>query len=252
MPRFTRAAWAGTEGMQAAQPTSQAAPPVQQPTFEQTLASIAKKQASLSARWSKADTKQEREAVRKEARAFVTEAIVESIFPAWMGTPWTMYAVKDGLKPDALYPGEEGKGVSCSYFIASILTNAGLRLESRSAFAGAIALHIQRSLAPDEEDLHRYWNVTPAEFEDRLVALGEGLYIVGLNCHVGFIVVEGGEARFVHSSYVDPFEVVDEKVDASEAIANSEKSGYVVTTLFKDDRLIEHWLEGKEVAFQKP
>ena len=75
---------------------------------------------------------------------------------------------------------------------------------------------------------------------------------MGLNCHIGFIVVKGNKARFVHASYVDPWMVVDERLAKAEAIENSEKSGYVVTTLFQDEYLIEHWLTGEPVPFQKP
>lgn len=219
--------------------------------FPETLEKIKKRQKIFSALWKKAGTEKEKDLVRTSARAFVASTIINDIFPVWMGTPWTMYAVKDGLKPDALMPCEEGKGISCSYFIASVLTNAGLYLESRSRFAGAIALHIQRSLAPAFEDLHRYHKVTPEQLEKKLTALGEGLYLVGLNCHVGFIVVKKDEARFVHASYVEPYMVVDERVSKSLAIENSIKSGYVVTPLFQDDRLIEFWMEGKTVPLEK-
>lgn len=251
LPRFTSSAWAGTEGTPATFPAGTASTQEEPLDFDGKLGRIREGHKLLMSRYEHASTAAEREAVRQEARTFVIEAIVRDIFPEWMGTPWTMYAVKDGLEPDALVPHEEGKGVSCSYFITSVLANAGLLLESRRKFAGAIAIHIQRSLAPDQDDLHRYWNTTPEELEDKLVALGDGLYLVGLNCHIGFIVVDGGEARFVHSSYVEPYMVVDERLCTSQAIANSEGSGYVVTTLFEDERLIEHWLTGTEVPFQK-
>jgi hypothetical protein len=244
---FTREAWAGTEGSPIA--VTQAVQPGGEESFEDLIGSIETKRVALSSRWDEASG-EERDRVRQEARSFVVDAIVEDILPAWHGTPWTMYAVKDGLKPDAKVPGEKGKGVSCSYFIASVLTNAGLRLESRSAFAGAIALHIQRSLAPEKE-LHRYWSTTPEELGGRMRDLGDGLYLVGLNCHIGFTVVRGESVRFVHSSYLDPWMVVDEDLSDSAAIAASEKSGYVVTSLFADDELVEAWLEGRTVPLEK-
>jgi hypothetical protein len=219
--------------------------------FGHTRETIEKTRAKLAKQWKAEKTDEQRRKVRDEARRFVVSTIVQDIFPAWMGTPWTMYAIEDGLKPDALYPHEEGKGTSCSYFVATVLVNAGLVLETRKKFAGGIASHIQRSLAPDEEDLHRWWKTTPGELEEKVTALGDGLYLVGLNCHIGFIVVEGKEARFVHASYLEPWKVVDEKLSKAEAIVRSEKSGYVVTALFQDDRLIEHWLTAEPVPFQE-
>jgi hypothetical protein len=46
--------------------------------------------------------------------------------------------------------------------------------------------------------------------------------------------------------------VVDERLSEAETIHLSENSGYVVTTLFQDERLIEHWLTGEPVPFSKP
>lgn len=220
-------------------------------TYEQKLEIIEEKRGELGRRWLEAATEEQKDEIRNEARAFVVKAIIKDIFPAWKGMPWTMAVIKDGLRPDALMPGEKGKGISCSFFITSVLMNAGLKLDTRAKFARSIALHIERSLAPDPADLHRFYHVTPEKLEKKMVALGEGLYIVGLNCHIGFIVVKGKKARFVHASYIEPYKVVNERLLKSQAIMNSEKSGYVVTTLFQDDRLIEHWLEAKPVLFQK-
>ena len=46
----------------------------------------------------------------------------------------------------------------------------------------------------------------------------------------------------MHSSYTPPGTVVDEPVVTSEAIANSQRKGYWVSPLFRDDRLVELWL----------
>jgi len=82
--------------------------------------------------------------------------------------------------------------------------------------------------------------------------LKAGLYLIGLNCHSGFVVIEDHKVRFVHSNYVDPEKgVVDEPLAESEAIANSQEVGYWATPLFQDDRLIEFWLSGEQVPLQK-
>ena len=76
--------------------------------FGHTLEKVEQTRANLADKWKAAKTEEEKDGIRDEARAFVVSTIVSDIFPAWMGTPWTMYAVKDGLKPTALYPHEEG------------------------------------------------------------------------------------------------------------------------------------------------
>ena len=132
-----------------------------------------------------------------------------------------------------------------------MLQNAGLRLVNRYRFAQAPALHIQRSLAPARGDLHRHYSVPATVLKKRLLKLGAGLYLIGLNCHIGFLVVTDRDVRFIHASYTEPTVVVNEPLVTSRAIINSRKAGYVVTPLFADERLVGMWLTGRPVPFQK-
>ena len=217
-------------------------------SFDEKTARIERVRADFQARWKKAD-REERRSIRLEAREFAVDAIANDIVPAWLGTTWTMAVIRDGLKPNARRPGQEGAGISCSWFVVRVLENAGLRFANNNAFAGTIAVHFQRALAPKKKDLHRYWNVTPAQLKERFVTLGDGLYVIGLNCHIGFVHVDGGRVRFLHSSYVDPYEVVIEELETSDAILLSEDAGYVVSPLFQDNRLIDYWITGAKVPF---
>ena len=218
--------------------------------YRASMEQLEARRVELGERYAAASSKSQRTAVREEAREVVIGAIVDEIIPAWKGKPWTMAAIDDGLRPDARDPFED-KGVSCSWFVVSVLENAGLRLSTARRFAGTIAVHLQHALSPGKGDIHRFWNTTPRELEGKLAALGDGLYVVGLNCHVGFIHVSGGEARFMHSSYVEPYRVVVEDLTTSPAIAYSQDAGYVVSPLFEDVRLIDHWLTGRPVQFEK-
>ena len=219
-------------------------------SFDEKTARIERVRADFQARWEKAG-KEERRSIRQGAREFAVDAIANDIVPAWLGTPWTMAAIKDGLKPNARRPGQEGRGISCSWFVVRVLENAGLKFANNNDFAGAIAVHFQRALAPRKKDLHRYWNVTPTQLKKRFVKHGDGLYVIGLNCHIGIVHVDGGRVRFLHSSYVDPYEVVIEELETSDAILFSQDVGYVVSPLFQDSRLIDYWITGAEVPFSK-
>jgi N-acetylmuramoyl-L-alanine amidase len=215
--------------------------------FPGKLEQIRKKQREYREQWRKANKPEARKQVLLRAKQFVVRTIVEDIFPAWMGTPWHM-----GHDDDACMPHQPGKRVSCSYFVTAVLQNVGLRLDSRSRWANSRALHIQYSLAPGTRNIHRYGSISPKELSTGLVGLKPGLYLIGLNCHIGFILIADGRARFIHSNYVDPEEgVTDETVAESRAIANSQKVGYWVSPLFQDDRLIEYWLTSREVPLQK-
>ncbi len=218
------------------------------PAFLETVARIEADRRALFEKWSTANA-EGRAAVRDEARDYFVGAITREIFPEWMGTPWTMAGMQEGLRPDASVPGERGHGVSCSWFVVSALRNAGLRFAGPSRFAGTIAVHLEHSVAPGQ--IKRFWNTTPDQLERKLVALGPGLWVIGLNCHIGFVHVTSDHAWFVHSSYVEPYAVVREAVSTSEAIALSEDRGYVLAPLFRDRRLVEHWLSGRPVPFEE-
>ncbi len=215
--------------------------------FDATLARIEKTRSDLARRYAIARTPKVKRAVRAEARVFVVRALTGDIFPAWLGTPWHM-----GQDDDAAVPHEKGKRVSCSYFVTAALQNVGLALDDRRRWAESAALHIQRSLAPRVADLHRYFSIPPAELAERLARLPKGLYVIGLNCHVGFVRVAADGVWFIHSDYVEPdVGVRIEPLAESAAIASSQSTGYWVTPVFQDDRLIEYWLTGRPVAIQR-
>ncbi|MBN2716260.1 MAG: hypothetical protein JXX14_10425 [Deltaproteobacteria bacterium] len=220
--------------------------------FEHTQREVAQTRQVLLKKYRKAKNNTERQAVLDEGERFIAKQFYTKIAPAWMGTPWTMAVINDGLKPDARAPHEKDKGVSCSWFVVSVLENLGLRIGNPSGFAGTIAIHLQRSLSPQKKDLRRFFHKTPAQLREQMIRWGNGLYIIGLNCHIGFLYVDGDNVTFIHSSYTAPYKVVMEPIEASDAIALSEAAGYVVSALFKDNRLIHHWLTGTRVYFNGP
>jgi hypothetical protein len=211
--------------------------------YESVLRGLDSKRVVLGERYRLAKSVTERVALRQQARRLVLSAITDQIFPAWMGTPW-------GLGPNstAIRPHQPGKVVGCSYFVTGVLLNAGLRLSSRARFAQAPSVLMQQALTPDRHDLHRIPGMPMAKLTQRLLALGDGVYIVGLNIHTGFLVIRDGQVRVVHASYTPPQEVVDEPLDTSLVIAYSAGRGYVVTPLFAGDRLVDHWLAGRPVT----
>lgn len=190
---------------------------------------------------------EQKAAIRAKARARVLAFLDTTVFPSWMGMQWGL-----GRNSTATRPFEDGMVVGCSYFVTSVLQNAGLKLSNRYHFAQAPALHIQRSLAPRKADLHIYYSEPADKITRRIKALGAGLYIIGLNNHVAFVRVrDDGAVRLIHASYTDDQVVIDEPFAAAAAIHNSRKAGYFVTPVFQDDRLIDHWLRGAAVPFQK-
>jgi hypothetical protein len=210
------------------------------------LVRIADEREALAARYQEASTEAEQAKIRAQARRLLEDTIIDEVFPAWLGMPWGM-----GSDSTATRPHEPNMKVGCSYFVTSVLLSVGVQLENRFTFAQAPAIHIQRSLAPDQDALHRYFSIPADRLHERIAALGDGLYIIGLDTHVGFVVVRDSEVRMVHASYTEDRVVTDELLVESTAIANSRPKGYFVTPLFQDGRLVDLWLRGQAVPFQR-
>jgi len=209
-----------------------AAPPaaasVTRPPYRALRARIAEVRDELAERYETEKT------VLGAAKRELQSAIADVLLPAWLGTRWAFHGTAD----EPLAP----QGIACGYFVATVLQHAGLQLESRRGFARSTARTIARSLIPPGPAHHRVFSVPAAVLERTMLSLGEGLYLIGLDVHVGFVVVRGGVVRVVHASYLAPRTVVDEPITASGAIEHSRDAGYHVTALFADDTLVDAWL----------
>lgn len=176
----------------------------------------------------------EPDAVLSRARTALLDAVTTELLPAWSGTPWAMQGT-------ATVPGEDS--IACGYFVSTVLRDAGLSLH-RVRFGQAAALRIQNATTPAGVKVHQFFSIPPAKLAERIEGLGDGMYIIGLNVHVGFVVVRDGEARLVHSSYTGDRVVTDEPLASAVAISNSQPQGYFVSELFTTDASVRKWLEG--------
>ncbi len=218
------------------------ATPMPASDFEATLAAVAAERARLGSRYAAARDEATRAAIRAEARTYFRTTVTRKVFPAWLGMPWGL-----GKNSTADRPHAPGMTVACGYFVAAVLENAGLALSSRYKYAQAPALQVQKALAPKAADLHRHFSVPSETLAARIAGLGDGLYIIGLANHIGFVVVDGGDVRLVHASYTDGQVVTDEPLVSAQAIADSRPKGYFVTPVMHDDRLADLWLRGAAV-----
>jgi hypothetical protein len=84
------------------------------------------------------------------------------------------------------------------------------------------------------------------EFADDAARLSPGVYVVGLDTHVAFLVVpEGGAFRFIHSSGSKPWCVVDESRENAEVLRKSKWR--MLGNLTADAGVVRQWLSGKVI-----
>ena len=202
-------------------------------SYDSVLVQIDTTRTILSRHYKSAQ-KSQKKSLLSDARQTFISAVVDSIVPHWMGTPWDFYGTTET-------PGE-GK-IACGYFVSTLLQDAGLKVE-RVKMAQQASEKIVKTLAT-KQDIKRFRNTEFATFIDSMETWGAGLYVVGLDNHVGFLYHDGEEVWFIHSSYIGPKCVVREEAASSLILASSKYR--VVGKISANDRLVEKWLRGEKV-----
>ncbi len=165
-------------------------------------------------------------------RVYVYSQIADSLFPYWLDTPWDFYGTSD-------IPGSGT--IACGYLVTTLLKHAGFRI-NRYKIAQLPAEKIVTSLCP-QSSIHRYSDMPLDRFCKVMSSMGDGLYVVGLDYHVGFIYVKENEVYFLHSTYVDQSCVLKEK--GSESIVLESTRYRIVGKLLGSKDLVRKWVEGR-------
>jgi len=153
---------------------------------------------------------------------------MESIFNSWYGTTWGLGA------PQTKTPGE-GK-INCGMFVGRTLVDAGFNVDAVKLQRQPAELII-KTLAP-KTHIKRWRNKPTEDFIEGVQEMGPGLYIIGLDFHVGYLLVRPDlEVRFIHASYVT-HTVLDEPADVAEPIVTSKYR--VVGKLFTTQNLSDY------------
>ena len=154
------------------------------------IARLASRRGRLAARYARAADAARRDGIIAEARRLVEDAMSEEILPAWLGTPWSFNGVS--RRPGA-------GSIACGSFVVFTLQDAAFRIPSR--MLRQPSENIIKNLVP-AGGIRRYAMQRPAfEVVRDIREQGDGLYMVGLDVHVGFLVNRGGDVAFWHSTY---------------------------------------------------
>ena len=188
----------------------------------------------LAERYKKAKNAAERTAVEGDARIILEKAL-PAMMHCWLGTPWDFNGTAKG----------PGKGqIACGYFVATVLQDAGFRVDRYQLAQQASGNILQSFLAKDACAL------TVGEdyqaFASRMEEREPGVYVVGLDTHVAFLVVSGDGFRFIHSSGSRPWCVVDE--GRTDAGALQRSSWRMLGNLTADSGVMRHWLRGDRIV----
>lgn len=160
--------------------------------------------------------------------------LIRGLFPFWYGTAWDFNGISN-------VPGE-GQ-IACGYFVSTTLKHAGFNL-NRYRVAQQSAKRACEIFAQTE----KVWRIAPTDVEDfktKTKALPDGLYCVGLDYHVGFLLIRNRQYFFIHSSYFGTDGVSFEKAEESMAFYSQV---YYLSAISTNRSLIETWLNGSFIS----
>ena len=189
---------------------------------------ITEKQHYFSTTYSSSDSAEQKNVIR-QAQAYLTTIITDSLFSYWYGTPWNFNGTTKIPKQG---------NIACGFFVTGILSDAGFQIP-RVKWAQSASEPVIVKIA---SNIQRFRNQPMSKLIDYLNKQGDGLYIVGLDCHVGFISKSGNTFRFIHSSYYRPeIGVMAEPLEGHNPLNDSK---YRIIGKLLGVEMTQNWIEG--------
>jgi hypothetical protein len=166
-----------------------------------------------------------------ESSNLLFDVLSHDVFPAWYETPWDFSGISN-------VPGE-GK-IACGYFVSTTLKHVGFNLNRYKTAQQAASVIIHEICGKEYSKKYNSERILVKE----LSAKPNGLYVVGLDYHVGFLVVENNQVYFVHSDFFNG-KVVREKASTSTAFISSQN--YVLGRITNNSPLLAKWLANTRI-----
>ena len=178
-----------------------------------------------------------REMIEDQASAYLTQFMIDSLMPYWLGTKWDM----DG---QSRTPGQGA--VSDRVLLSALLEDAGFTLQ-RNAWPDMRASEVASAVCGED-----YTSAYGAEEMDLFsAAIGQksdGLYLMALDNHLGMLVLRGSDQWLFHAAPYQPRCVVMEELGRSGLVGKSDDR--LVGSLTGNTDLIRKWLHLEPIWFQ--
>lgn len=172
--------------------------------------------------------------IKKKGEKFAQD-FIEKILPEWYSTSWTFTGHTE--KP------KEGS-IACGYFVSTTLRDAGFNL-NRYKLAQMAPLDEAKTIACGDP-VKVYENFDKAKFCEEMLKYDDGLYFVGLDFHVGFILKSSGRVYFIHSNYIGKAGVMKENIENSKAI---QSESYYVCSISNNSKLMKKWILNEKINY---
>lgn len=174
-----------------------------------------------------------------KARTEITNYILQEIMPFWYGTEWDFNG----------YTAIPGKGeIACGYLVSTTLRDVGFKL-NRYHLAQQNGLYAALSLQKKDEII-TLRGLTSTALKEKMIGqlkAKAGLYFVGLDNHVGYILIHNEDMYFIHSDYISD----KVRIEPAETSMAFNSSIYVIADITHNDELISKWIKGETIPIKR-
>lgn len=170
------------------------------------------------------------------AEHYVYHCLVDSAFGYWYGTPWDFNGTTR----------TPGKGkIACGYFVTTTLEDIGFRLERRLLAQQAASVIINTLCT--KSSIRSFAKIKILKkFMD---TQQNGIYILGLDTHVGFLIKSIEGLHIVHSSYSGNRQVSKESWDKSMVMSKSKL--FMVGSMTGNKALYQKWIAAEKIPMHR-
>lgn len=170
------------------------------------------------------------------AQRYLEHILSDSIFYYWYGTAYDFNGTTQQPK--------QGK-IACGYFVTTTLHQLGFSLP-RVELAQQPASIILQTLCARQSI--KVYNSLVA-LKKHMDAQQQGIYLIGLDTHVGFLWKTDRDLYMVHASQSGNNQVSKERWNQSTVLSRS--SAFYVGDLLGNPSLIETWVKGNTIPIAK-
>ncbi len=162
------------------------------------------------------------------ASKYLYSKLINDIVPFWYGTPWDFNG-----HTNVPNQGE----IACGYFVSTTLKHLGFKL-NRYKMAQKAGL-TEAEVLQAKTELKIFSNLSFSTLKSKLNAIyNDGIYFVGLDNHVGYVLIKDKELYFLHASYYDD-KVLIELAETSPCFTSNL---YVFAEITTNEKLVKRWI----------
>lgn len=174
----------------------------------------------------------QKDSILQFTQNYLHNTISTIILPQWYETVWDFNGISETPKKGA---------VACGMFVTVILKDAGFNISRIKSGQLASEVLIKKLT----KNIKRFSNQKMDKIIDYMEKCPDGLYIVGLDTHVGFINKQGKSITFIHSNYYSPHvKVMSQQLSDTSPLTDS---GYRIIGKILDYEMTKKWILNEKI-----